>query len=186
MNHLKLTSEIPPSVNHYLAYRGVLKKGKPIAMSYKTPDAVKYQKQFAEYVKKEVKKQKYNLVPNKERHFYVDGIFYFPRIDMDANNYWKVLLDAITDSGMIWCDDNVVCERVKRIFYDNKNPRVELEVYPVEYIGIFDDLPQLEEFESRCVGCKRYKRNCSILKKAIEGRIQQEIINGECLKHSNN
>ena len=47
---LKLVSPIPPSVNHYLAYRAVIKHGKPLAMSYKTPEAVKYRKEFAEYV----------------------------------------------------------------------------------------------------------------------------------------
>ena len=41
----------------------------------------------------------------------------------------------------------------------------------------------LEQFESRCIGCKRYKRNCSILQKAKEGRIQEEIIGLECSKY---
>ena len=42
----------------------------------------------------------------------------------------------------------------------------------------------LEQFKSHCIGCKRYKRNCSLLKKAMEGRIQKEIHNGECEKVS--
>lgn len=146
-----------------------------MAMSYKTSEATKYQKNFSNYVKEEVKKQGYNLKPNKLQHFYIDAVFYFDRIDKDPNNYWKCMLDAITDTGLIWIDDNVTCERVQRIYYDSKNPRIELEIYPVDYIGVFDNVAQLEEFETNCIGCKRYKRNCSILKKAKEGKIQEEI-----------
>ena len=32
---LVFTSPIPPSVNHYLAYRTIIKNGKPMAMIYK-------------------------------------------------------------------------------------------------------------------------------------------------------
>lgn len=53
-NVLKLISPLPPSVNHYLAYRAIMKNGRPMAMSYKTPEAVKYQKDFIEYVEQEV------------------------------------------------------------------------------------------------------------------------------------
>ena len=154
-----------------------------MAMSYKTSEAIKYQKDFAKYVKDEVKKQGYTLKPNKNQHFYIDTVFYFDRTDRDPNNYFKCMLDAITDTGLIWVDDNVTCERVQRIYYDAKNPRIELDIYPCSYIGIFDNISQLDTFESNCVGCKRYKRNCSILQKAKEGRIQEEIVNLKCEKY---
>lgn len=180
---LKLVSPIPPSVNHYLGYRAIIKNGKPMAMSYKTSEATKYQKEFAKYVKEQIKEQGWNLTPNKEQHFYVDCIFYFDRTDMDCNNYFKCSLDAITETGLIWVDDNVVCERVQRIYYDRKNPHIEFTIYPVDYIGIFDNISQLEQFENNCFGCNRYKRNCSILQKAKEGRIQDDILNFVCLKY---
>ncbi len=151
-----------------------------MAVSYKTPQAKKYQKDFIKYVQREVKKQKWSLPVTKTQHFYVDAIFYFPRIDMDANNYFKCMLDAITETQLIWADDNVVCERVQGVFYDSYNPRVELEIFPVNYIGVFENASQLERFESNCIGCKRYKRNCSILKKAKEGRVQKDIVDGVC------
>lgn len=150
-------------------------------MSYKTSEATKYQKEFINYVKEEIRKQNYTLEPNKTQHFYIDAIFYFDRTDRDPNNYFKCMLDAITDTGLVWVDDNVTCERVQRICYDSKNPRIELTIYPVEYIGVFDNASQLEQFESRCIGCSRYKRNCSILQKAKEGRVQEEINNGICI-----
>ena len=182
MPHLHLVSPIPPSVNHYLGYRAVMRNGKAVGMSYKTPKSVQYQKEFAKYVKQEVFNQGWVLVPNKEQHFYVDAVFYFDRIDLDPSNYFKVILDSITDTGLIWVDDNVVCERVNRIYYDNKNPRLELDIYPVDYIGIFDNISQLEQFEHNCFDCTRYKRNCSILNKAKQGRIQEEIQDCVCSK----
>lgn len=163
------------SVNHYLAYRTIMKNGKPMAMSYKTKEAKKFQEKFEEYIREQVKIQNWITDSNPMQHYYVDSYFYFPRVDMDANNYYKVNLDSITETGLIWKDDNVVCERVQRIVYDSKNPRIELIIYPVDYIGIFDNKEQLCGFEDKCKSCKRYTCNCSILNKAKEGRIQEEI-----------
>lgn len=180
---LKLIIEDFISVNHYLAYRTIMKNDKPMAMSYKTKEAKDFQKKFEEYIREQVKIQNWNMPLNPAQHFYVDAVFYFPRIDMDANNYFKVSLDTITDTQLIWVDDNVVCERINRIYYDSANPRIELTIHPVEYIGIFDNQEQLSQFEDKCKNCKRYTRNCSILHKAKEGRIQEEIQNVVCSKY---
>lgn len=179
---LHLTSPIPPSVNHYLAVRGIMRNGFPTAITYKTKDAVKYQKEFAKYVEDEIRRQSWVSPVNKYQHFYVDQIFYFPRIDMDANNYQKCLLDAITDTKLIWNDDNVVCERIQAIYYDSTNPRIEITIHPVDYIGVFKNASHLEVFTDKCTGCTRYKRNCSLLNKAREGHVQKEIIDGVCSK----
>ena len=69
---LVLTSPIPPSVNHYLAYRAIMKNGRPMAMSYKTSEAVKYQCAFTDYVKEEAKKQGWKMTRNPFRHYYMD------------------------------------------------------------------------------------------------------------------
>ena len=151
-----------------------------MAMSYCTQEAKKYKEFFSSYVQDEVKKQGWELKPNKTQHFYVDTVFYFPRTDMDSSNYFKVLLDSITQSSAIWIDDNVVCERVQGVYYDSENPRIEIHVHPVDYIGVFENASQLESFESNCIVCKRYKRNCSILKNAKAGYVQKEI--GEFMK----
>lgn len=156
-----------------------------MAVSYKKPEALKYQKEFAEYVKEEVKKQGWKKSNNKFQHYYMDCIFYFDRVDKDCNNYFKCLADAITDSGVVWIDDTQLCERVQRIYYDSKNPRIEIIIREVDYIGVFNNTSQQEQFESRCIGCNRYKRNCSILQKAKEGRIQEEIVDGICSKFKN-
>lgn len=180
---LKLTSPIPPSVNHYLGHRAVIKGGKPISVAYCTNEAKKYKKDFSAYVSEEAEKQMWEK-PKGTQHLYVDAVFYFPREDMDTNNYWKCVLDAITDSKVVWEDDNIVCERTQGIFYDSDSPRIELCIHPVDYIGIFDDMAHLEEFENRCIGCSRYKRNCSILNHAKAGKVQSDILDDEmCSKY---
>jgi crossover junction endodeoxyribonuclease RusA len=153
-----------------------------MAMSYKTSEATKYQKDFTKYVKEQVKLQNWIKSENKFQHYYMDTYFYFPRTDMDANNYFKCLADAITDSEAVWIDDVQLCERVQGIFYTSENPRIELCISEVPYIGVFKDISQLEQFESNCIGCSKYNRNCSLLIKAKEGRVQSEIQDLKCNK----
>jgi Holliday junction resolvase RusA-like endonuclease len=186
-NILKLTSPIPVSVNHYIKPRTFITwKGKtPIAnvTMYETADAKAYKKKFKKYVEEQIEEQDYSLTPTKTQHFYIDCVFYFERTDQDPNNYFKLPLDAITETQLIWLDDNTTCERVNAIYYDSDNPRIEISIKPVDYIGIFPTVDHLNEFKETCSTCMRSKRNCSILNKAIEGRIQEEISNGVCGKY---
>jgi len=182
-HQLFLSVPIGPSVNHYLAYRAVMSGKRPICTSYCTKEAKEYKKLIKERVEQEVQRQKWDLKPTPSQHFYVDAVFYFPRTDMDSSNYFKVLLDAITETKLIWLDDNVACERVQGVYYDSENPRIEICLHPVDYIGVFPDASHLESFVSKCAGCARYTRNCSLLQKAKDGRIQPEIQNGTCLKY---
>ncbi|WP_206459452.1 RusA family crossover junction endodeoxyribonuclease [Anaerovorax sp. IOR16] len=182
MKKLKLVSPIPVSVNHYIKPRVFMSGKKPMVSMYETAEAKKYKKDFAKYINEEIEKQQWNIIPNKTQHFYIDCVFYFDRIDKDPNNYFKLLLDAITETQKIWVDDNVTCERVNGIFYDSKNPHIDITIYPVDYVGIFQSVEQLQSFESNCITCSRYKNNCSLLIKAKKGRIQEEIQDGVCSK----
>lgn len=182
---LIITSPIPPSVNHYTAHRVVMKSGKPLAIVYKTKEAVAYQTAFKKTVADAVEEQAWQTDLENPRHIYVDAVFYMDKKHRDCNNAWKCLLDAITETQLVWKDDDVVCERVNKIVYDADNPRVELYIHYVDYIGIFDTEDQLEEFKKdNCIGCKRYKRNCTLLRNAIEGRVQQEIDGYVCAKRT--
>lgn len=180
---LKLTIYDFISVNHYLTYRVVYSKGRAIPTSFKTREASLFQRNFSEYVKEEAKKQNWIMDEEGKQHYYVDAVFYFPRIDMDANNYFKVTLDAITESGVVWKDDNTVCERVQRIYYSSTNPRIEFTIYPVSYVGVFEDEEGMSEFEEKCKTCSRYGRNCSILKKIKAHYEMDEVIDGQCTKY---
>ena len=180
---LKLISPIPLSVNHYLKTRAIIKNGKPMAMMYETSEAKQYKKEFAKYVKQQAKEQNWIMSKDKTQHIYCDCVFYFDKNGKDCNNYFKLLLDSITESECVWIDDKIVCERVNRIYYDSSNPRIELTIYPVEYVGIFDNQEQLNCFEDKCKTCTRYARNCSILNNTKTGRIQEEICNLTCIKY---
>ena len=183
MNELKLTSPIPVSLNHYKGMRTFIKNGKPMTTVYVKKEAVEYKENFKQYLTEQVKLQNWNIEVNDTQHFYVDAVFYFDRVDKDADDYSKILLDAITETQLIWKDDNTALFRPHRIYYDNQNPRLELHIYPVDYIGIFDNQTQLENFENNCQKCSRYRNQCQILKKAKEGRVQKEITDLECSKY---
>jgi Holliday junction resolvase RusA-like endonuclease len=177
---LKLASLIPPSVNHYLAYRVVYRGGRAIPVSYETKEAKDFKSTFKDYVAREVARQGF---ARSDRHIYCDCRFYFDRVDRDPNNYYKLLWDAISETGLVWEDDNVVCERCLSINYDTQNPRIEIEIYPVEYVGIFPTDHHRQRFESKCQRCTRSTRNCSIFTKALKGFIQPDITNLECKRY---
>ena len=138
-----------------MGYRAIMKNGKPLAVQYKTSDTTSFQKEFSRILSDAVLNQGWKPPTEEGKHFYVDATFYFPRTRMDSNNYWKVLLDTITDTKLIWADDDVVCERTQGIFYDKLNPRIELVIHPVKYIGVFEDSLHLEDklldyFQNHC------------------------------------
>jgi crossover junction endodeoxyribonuclease RusA len=171
---LKLTVQgIPPSVNHYMGYRGVRKGKGCMVMAYTTAEAKKFKETFSTYAKEQVELQDWDINSTKNVHHYMDCIFYFDRTDKDEQNYMKVLCDTL--NGIAYIDDRNLLTRTHEVYYDSKNPRIEITIHPVIYRGIFPTEFHLNEFENRCKECKRYARNCSILNKAKEGRIQEEI-----------
>ena len=180
---LKLISPVPPSVNNYLKPRPFIMHNKAQVSMYETAEAKKYKKEFIKYIKEQVKIQNWELSEDRFQKYYVDCTFYFPRTNMDSNNTYKVLLDSITQSKCVWLDDIQACERTQGIFYDTINPRVEILLHPVNFVGVFPTVKQLDDFKSNCIHCKRYKEGkCSIFKKACEGRIQEEIKDFICTK----
>lgn len=180
---IHIISPMPPSVNHYTATKCIIKNGRPLSIVYKTKESVAYQTAFKKTVSEAVIDQQWVTDLTNPRHFYVDADFYMDKKHKDCSNLWKCLLDAITETQLIWQDDDIVCERVNKIVYDAENPRVELYIHYVDYIGIFDNEAQLDMFKTNnCIGCKRYKRNCTLLKNALDGRVQPEIDGTICAK----
>lgn len=158
-----------------MGYRGVRKGNGCMVMAYTTAEAKKFKKEFSTYAKEQVKLQNWDIESTRDIHHYVDCIFYFDRTDKDEQNYMKVLCDTL--NGIAYIDDKKVLTRTHEVYYDSKNPRIEIIIHPVEYRGIFPSEEHMQTFESNCMNCKRYARNCSILNKAKEGRIQEEIKN---------
>lgn len=178
---LNLTIPIPPSVNNdYMKPRGILKykNGKPLAMAmmYECGEAKKFKRDMIKLINEEIKKQEYDTT--YEKSFVIcEFTFFFPRINMDSNNYYKVFIDSITQSESgIWIDDNISMIKDNRIYYDSKNPRVEVKIYPAPYVGIFDNKSEYELFLlSFCNKCSKDSNKCSIHKKALESRVQDDL-----------
>ena len=83
---------------------------------------------------------------------------YFDRIDKDPNNYFKTPCDV--GNGIIYHDDRTIVTRVKRVYYtynEQVPPHFEYELYPVEYIGIFNDEEEYKAFIVKCEQCRNYK-----------------------------
>jgi Holliday junction resolvase RusA-like endonuclease len=119
-----VTPIFPPSVNHYLGYRAVCKGGKGIVIAYTTKEAEKFKEEFRKYAAEEVKKQGWKIENTKDRHHYMDCVFYFDRKDKDEQNYFKVMSDVL--NGIAYIDDKNILTRTHRIYYDSENPRIEI------------------------------------------------------------
>ena len=165
---------IPPSTNHYLAYRTMSTSKGPIVTSYRTKRAKEYFEWANNYLKQTVQNSGWEIDTTK-RHIYVDTVFYFQHTHMDANNHFKVLLDAISESGLVWEDDSLVCERVQGVFYDRDNPRVELTIRFVDYHGVFPNAENYVQFTQNCATCRRDVNKCTILKDLVAGYHRQEV-----------
>ncbi|TVX85962.1 RusA family crossover junction endodeoxyribonuclease [Paenibacillus agilis] len=110
----------------------------------------------------------------KENFVYQDTIIYFARRGSDDNNIYKLLNDSL--EGITYDNDSRVLVRTQRIVYDSQNPRIEVSIKPVEFIGIFENAETLEGFQKDCEGCSKYRKgSCSILKDSIAGTVREEI-----------
>ncbi|MCY9545325.1 RusA family crossover junction endodeoxyribonuclease, partial [Paenibacillus alvei] len=110
----------------------------------------------------------------KENFVYQDTTIYFARRGSDDNNIYKLLNDSL--EGITYDNDSRVLVRTQRIVYDSKNPRIEVTIKPVAFIGIFENQDVLERFQNICEGCSKYRKgSCSILKDSIAGTVREEI-----------
>lgn len=191
---LKLTCNDFISVNHYMSYRSV-KKGKfNTVMAYKPKETKEFEKTFGKYIKEEMHKQNW-VKPTKDKFINLDTVFYFPRVDMDAQNYFKSMCDIMT-TNEVWEDDNIILEKVHRIYYDAINPHIDLKITVSDHIGIFNNKEEYDNFiHIYCNSCKKgnkigQKGGCSVFRDAMESRIkeaipmntEEEIHNKRCLK----
>lgn len=171
---LKLTLDLPPSVNH------IYGRNMKFNTVYLKKEGKEYKKKMIQYILEEVKRQEWDKV--EDRFMYMDEIVFMGSKGRDSDNLKKLQQDCITESGVVWKDDTWCLPRTQRILIDRKNPRIELVITPCEFIGIFDNEEQLQTFKMQCEMCKRYKRNCSILNNALDSRVQDEIVGLNCSK----
>lgn len=184
---LNLIVSLPTSLNklyvNQYKYNARTKKSEPTGARVLSAEGKKSKLSIQKDARNQMKKQIWDFEYTKENFIYLDAVIYFNRMGRDDNNLYKLLCDAL--EGIVYENDSRVLIRTQRIYYDTKEPRMELHIHPVEYIGIFEDQQALDNFESVCKTCSRYSKNCSILAKAKEGRIQEEIYMDdlECTKY---
>ncbi|MGE6347869.1 RusA family crossover junction endodeoxyribonuclease [Bacillus mycoides] len=165
----------PISVNNYLRPSAVVKGGKAFVHMYETKESKDWKKRFIAYLKREMRKQNWNVEATKSGHWFLECYFIQSRTNQDSNNYFKILADSLTEAGVIDDDKNLLVQ-VKRVLYDAKKPRFYAVLRPVEYTGIFNNEKHYNQFfEDNCFNCKKDSEKCAILRKAKEGRIQEDI-----------
>lgn len=174
---IKLVLPLPISINdlyiNQYTWNPKSRSRLPTGKRILSPQGEKVKQQIIDSATEQMKHLEWDYEYTKTHYLYMDSYITFNRKGRDDNNIYKLNNDAL--EKIVYDNDSRILTRTQRILYDKKNPRVELEFYPVEYIGIFDNVEESEKFINKCKTCKRHKRNCSILNAALDGFVQDEI-----------
>jgi Holliday junction resolvase RusA-like endonuclease len=187
LKKFKFILPINPSNNHYLNYRIVRKGKRQYVQPYQTEEYLNYQKIVIPYLKKLINKNKWEMI-DEFKHFYLDLYIYFPNTNRDSSNQFKTLQD--TCNNILWYDDKIILGRVMRTYYTynlDSPPRIECELYPVEYVGIFKSNNEFNNFTKRCETCSKWRDgNCGFYVKYLQYKILKEfdVKKRECLQYN--
>lgn len=177
---LKLLLPVPTSINalyiNQWGYDHKLKRNAPTGAKILSKEGEKCKEQIQFHTQKQLEGQEwdYEWTVDKNNFMYMDVWIYFSRRGRDSDNIFKLLSDSL--EKLVYDNDSRVLPRVQRVLYDTKNPRIQVEFSPVDYIGIFRNSEEIDEFESRCKTCTRYlDGRCSILNDSLIGTVREEI-----------
>ena len=175
---LELTLPVPTSINalyiNQFAYNPRTRKREMTGARILSKQGEEKKKEIATATLEQMKSQEWDYEWTKENYLYQDAIIHFNRKGRDADNIYKLLNDTL--EGIVYDNDSRVLVRTQRIVYDSKNPRVEVTLTPVEFVGIFKDQEEAQTFEDRCKGCTRYLNGrCSILVDSVAGTVREEV-----------
>ncbi|MCR8641364.1 RusA family crossover junction endodeoxyribonuclease [Paenibacillus sp. N1-5-1-14] len=183
--NLKLVLPLPVSINdlyiNEYKWNPKSKKREPTGRRIMSKEGERVKKEIQHAATEQLNGQNWEYNYTLDNFIYMDTNIFFNRMGRDDNNIYKLLPDSL--EKIVYDNDSRVLIRTQMILFDSNNPRVEVEFSPVKYIGIFKTQNLLNDFEDKCRECKRYARNCSILRKAKEGRIQDEIVEFVCTKY---
>jgi Holliday junction resolvase RusA-like endonuclease len=151
-----------------------------------SPKGRKAKKDIQIACKKQMKGQEWDYDYTQTHYLYQDMVVYFNRMGRDSDNLLKCLNDSL--KGLAYYNDDKILTRTQKVMVDSVNPRIEIELHPVEFKGIFHDQAEADMFESICVKCSHYRNaRCSILVESMEGRVREEIHDVEkrrvCMKY---
>lgn len=171
---LNLVLPLPVSVNHYLNHRVSGGKGKKFIQTYKTPEAIYFEKQASKIMQEEIKKQNWTK-PNELQHVVVEVIWFFPKKGMDADNHFKMLQDQLQKNDVLY-NDSLAMGRTLDMYIDTVNPHCEVKIYIAEKQGLFKNNNHKKYFcENNCYLCSKKKDNCTTFKKILENRIISDV-----------
>lgn len=117
------------SQNKYLAPSAVTRGGRAYATMYVTREARDWKKRFESYLKREIKKQKWDMEQTRSGIWAVDFTFWRSRINQDTHNMFKCTLDSMKDAGLFVDDANIIVRTVDVFDNDKKNPRFLFKLY---------------------------------------------------------
>jgi Holliday junction resolvase RusA-like endonuclease len=188
-----LTLPVPTSLNKLYINEYRWSKDKfgrsvqqPTGRRILSPEGVKCKNKLQAEARVQMKSQVWDYDYTLNGYCYLDTVIYFQKRGTDDNNIYKLLCDAL--EKICYDNDSRILVRTRKIMYSPKNPRVEVTLSPVEFIGVFDNQDQATEFESRCSTCSRYRKgSCSILKDSLNGTEREEVDHKllQCSEHKN-
>ena len=173
-NFICFTTPLPPSVNDYLGYKVLWRNKKAVVFPYKKEKALKFNKLVKDKLSKLVKEtgweeaDEYTYVVCKVK-------VYLEKKRQDSDNLFKVLLDSINSVEGLLYDDSMIIPYVEDVKIDSKNPRLEVELYLADKIGVFNRDQHSEFIKKNCSNCTRFKRNCGLLKDSVHNKVKEEI-----------
>ena len=175
---LKMSMDyLPPSVNNYLKMKVTKRGGKEFVETYESKESKDFKRYFRNKLHREIKKQKWNIDDTADftQHWYLELKFRNDRAGQDTNNYYKVLMDAMT--GIAYVDDQNIQARTHMAIIDKFNPGFDFVLRKASYVGLFRNESQKDEFiENNCSSCRFFRDgSCKILQDAINGRASQEL-----------
>ncbi len=176
-NKLQLILPLPTSINklyiNQFGWNPKTRNRMPTGKRIMSKEGLDVKDKIINEAKNQMNGQEWDYEWTKENYIYQDCYIYMNRLGRDDNNLFKLLNDSL--EKVVYENDSRVLTRTQRILIDKNNPRIELIISQCPHRGIFPSEAHLHEFENNCKNCNRYARNCSLLKNAKEGRIQEEI-----------
>lgn len=186
---LKLTLPVPTSINalyiNQYTFNPKSRRREPTGAKILSKEGELCKKQIQSDARKQLGEQEwdYEWTEGKNNFLYQDAVIYFARRGRDADNISKLLNDSL--EKIIYENDSRILPRTQKIFYDTVNPRIELIITPVDYVGVFENQIKADAFADNCKGCTRYlEARCSILVDSLAATIREEITTDDqvCIK----
>lgn len=183
---LNLTLPVPTSLNklyiNQYSYNPKRRMQVPTGKRILSKEGTKSKNEIQAESRVQMQGQQWDYEWTKEGYLFLDTVIYFSRRGTDDNNIYKLLCDAL--EGICYDNDSRVLVRTQKIMYSPNNPRVEVTLSPVDYVGIFDSKDEAEHFESACSDCSRYRKgSCAILKDSIVGTEREEVVDLTCTSY---